>query len=43
MLEVLDAAEADVSARRVDTVLMAPGINDLIHADGRSGAQVSQE
>ncbi|MCB5276025.1 hypothetical protein BJG92_03580 [Arthrobacter sp. SO5] len=43
MLEILDAAEAEVAARRADTVLVAAGINDLLHADGRGGAQVGQD
>ncbi|WP_309485691.1 MULTISPECIES: GDSL-type esterase/lipase family protein [Micrococcaceae] len=43
MLEVLDAAEAEVSARRADTILVAAGINDLLHVEGRSGAKVSQD
>ncbi|MET3922420.1 hypothetical protein [Arthrobacter sp. UYEF20] len=43
MLEILDAAEAEVSARRADTVLVAAGINDLLHADGRGGARVGQD
>lgn len=42
MLEILDAAEAEVAARRADTILVAAGINDLIHAGGRNGAQVGQ-
>lgn len=43
MGEVLDAAKAEVSARRADTVLVAAGINDLLHADGRDGTQVNQD
>lgn len=43
MLEILEAAEAEVSARRADTVLVAKGINDLLQADGRGGAQVGQD
>ncbi|MGN5733787.1 GDSL-type esterase/lipase family protein [Arthrobacter psychrochitiniphilus] len=43
MLEILDAAEAEVPARRADTVLVAAGINDLLHAEGRGGVQVGQD
>lgn len=43
MLEILDAAGAEVASRRADTVLVAAGINDLIHADGRGGAQVGRD
>jgi len=43
MLEILDAAEAEVAARRADTVLVAAGINDLLHPDGRGGPRVGQD
>ena len=43
MLEILDVAGAEVSARRADTILVAAGINDLLHADGRDEAQVRED
>ncbi|MDK1327929.1 GDSL-type esterase/lipase family protein [Arthrobacter sp. zg-Y1143] len=43
ILEALDAAEAEATARRADTVLVAAGLNDLLHADGRDGAQVRHD
>ncbi|HEX9225506.1 MAG TPA: SGNH/GDSL hydrolase family protein, partial [Arthrobacter sp.] len=42
-LEILDAAAAGVAARRADTVVVAAGINGLLHADGRGGAQVDRD
>jgi acyl-CoA thioesterase-1 len=43
ILEILDVAGAEVSARRADTILVAAGINDLLHADGRDRAQVRED
>lgn len=43
MLSILNAAEAEVAARRADTVLVAAGINDLLHPDGRDGVEVGQD
>lgn len=41
--EVLDAATREVPARRADTVLIAAGINDILHATHGTGQLVSND